>query len=251
MTMPDFRYLTTRPAAGWSAASLVTPQDSAVGPVNALAQNNVTADSLRTTPSTLADSALGSRRFVNPNTGIRDAAVSASVYAQPDTPAFLSQAVSQLNAEQALRRSLQAEWNDKLLRGATGQIGGADPYVWMEALRAASVSPGASVAFGQAIQDPNRGRAAVTNANSNALLANLKANVLHQALSTNYNLQTPAPTRFTVPGSSSSFPAEDIARRQALTSSARFLSPIANGASGGGGAGWFNSNPSIFSANIF
>ncbi len=236
--MKDFRFLTTKPSAGWTASKLVTPQVSAVGPVNALAQNNVTADSLRTTASSLADPSLGSRKYVNPNTGIRDVAASGSVYAQPDVPAFLSQAVSSLNAEQSLRRSLQAEWNDKLLRGATGQIAGADPYVWMEALRAASVSPGASVAFGQQIADPNAGRAALSRAHSLAGLEAVKTNILHQALGTQYNLGKVADPIFSpswVPvGSASANPG---AASAALAQQAAFLKPIATSAAGGG-SGW-------------
>ncbi len=238
----DFRFLTTRPAAGWTAATIATPQPSVTGPVNAMAQNNVTAADLRTTPSTLADSTLGSRRYMNPNTGIRDVAVSGSVYAQPDVPAFLSQAVSNLNAEQALRRSLQAEWNDKLLMGAMGQVSGSDPYLWMEALRAASVGPGSSVSFGQAIQDPNQGRAAVTNANANARLSSMKANILHQAMGNAYN-QTHEPSPFSehsaswVPVSRAPQRAADDAWR--LQQQASFLRPIATAAAGGG-SGWYS-----------
>lgn len=242
----DFSYQTTRPAAGWTSATLVTPKPSATGAVNALAQNNVTADALRTTPSTLADSSLGSRRFKNPNTGIRDVAASASVYNQADVPAFLSQAVSSLNAEQALQRSLQAEWNDKLLRGAMGQYSGsADPYVWMEALRAASVGPGSSVNFGQAIQDPNSGRAALVNAQTRSILDRQKAEVIHQALGASYNMSKVSPFSSNGsgigPGSALTNPET---ARYALQDQARFLAPIATAAAGGGSyggsSGWWS-----------
>jgi hypothetical protein len=232
----DFRFLTTRPAAGWTAATISQPRDSVTGAVNAMAQNPVTASDLRTTPSTLADSSLGSRRFVNPNTGIRDVAVDASVYAQPSVPAFLSQAVSSLNAEQALRRSLQAEWNDKLMRGAMG-MSGTDPYVWMEALRAASVNPGSSVAFGQAIQDPNQGKAALARAQAQAQLDMQKAHILNAAQGTAREL-----------GKSAHYfdrdifgmPKPDQGRGSALTRQASFLTPIATSAAGGS-PGWFSS----------
>lgn len=144
---------------GWTASSVV-------GPINALAQSPLQADVLRTTPQTLADTTLGSRKYVNPNTGIRDPVVSGSVYEQPDTPAFLSQAVANLNAEQALRRSLQAEWNNRLLGGVAA--GGPDAFLYAEALRAASVAPGSSVAFGQQIADPQTGSAQKTAAETMA-----------------------------------------------------------------------------------
>lgn len=243
----DFRFLTTRPAAGWTAQTLAQPKASVVGDVNAAAQNNVTADALKTTPSTLADSGLGSRRYQNPNTGIRDVAAAGSVYAQSDVPAFLSQAVSALNSEQALQRSLQAEWNNKLMMGALGQYGAgsADPYVWMEALRAASVGPGSSVAFGQAIQDPNQGRAAVTQAYSDRMRAAAQTNLIHQALGTNYRLQTQMPQ---APTSSGWRPQSevygDMARRADLNTQASFISPLATAAAGGLGpssSGWYSS----------
>jgi hypothetical protein len=77
-----------------------------------------------TTPSTLSDPTLASRHYLNPNTGIRDPIASGSVYAMDNVPAYLSQAVASLNQEQALRRSLQAEWNDRILRQALN--GGSD-----------------------------------------------------------------------------------------------------------------------------
>jgi hypothetical protein len=217
-----------------------------------MAQNNVSAESLRTTPSTLADSALGSRHFLNPNTGIRDVAATGSVYAQSDVPAFLSQAVSSLNAEQSLRRSMQAEWNDKLLRGAMGQYaaGGADPYVWMEALRAASVNPGSSVNFGQAIQDPNSGRAALLRARAENTLNTQKAEVLHQALGASYNLGK-GPSSFNggaTSGIAPTLPGNSIySSRSALNDQAMFLAPIATAAAGGGSSGWWSPKPAATS----
>lgn len=145
-----FRGLTPGASAGWSAKSIV-------GPVNAVAQSPLSADILRTTPQTVADKTLESRKYVNPNTGVRDPVLSGSVYTQPDVPAFLSQAVANLNAEQSLRRSLQAEWNNRLLQGAASP--GPNAFLFAEALRAASVAPGSSVAFGQRIADPQVGAA--------------------------------------------------------------------------------------------
>lgn len=184
----DFRLLSTSPAStGWTSATINQAQaakqaaldEGAVAGTNsALAKAPITADALRTTPSTLSDARLGSRSFVNPNTGIRDVVASGSVYNQPNVPAFLSQAVAGLNAEQALRRSVQAEWNDRLLRNAESS---SDPYLWMEAIRAASVNPGSSVAFGQQILDPNQGRANLIAAQSNASLNSQRARILSDA----------------------------------------------------------------------
>jgi hypothetical protein len=67
----------------------------------------------------------------------------------------LAQAVTDLNTEQALKRSLQSEWNSKILGLAQG--GGPNNYLFQEALRAASVSPGAHVNFGAAVQNPDIG----------------------------------------------------------------------------------------------
>lgn len=157
----EFKFGGGSPVTGWTAQSIV-------GPVNAKAQAPLTATDLNTTPSTLVDPTLGSRSSVNPNTGIRDPVLSASVYSQPDVPAYLSQAVAALNEEQALKRSLQAEWNNRLMEGAGS--GGPNSYLFAEALRAASVSPGASVGFGQRIADPAVGRAQAVAANTQAVI---------------------------------------------------------------------------------
>lgn len=160
----SFRFSSAQPS-GWTARTIVTPRPSAVGPVNALAQNPISAAALRTTPSTLNDPVLGSRQYANPYTGGRQPVASSSVYAMSEVPPFLSQAVEALNTEQTMRRALQAEWNDRIFRQAQGA--GPDAYLWHEALRAASVTPGASVAFGQSVQNPAFGRAAQTNAAAN------------------------------------------------------------------------------------
>lgn len=134
------------------AATTPTPGPSSVGPVNALAQLPITADVLRSPSMNLVDPTLASRPFVNPNTGAREVAAQASVYQQPNVPAFLQEAVSKLNAEQALRRSMQSELLNKIMSNA--QAGGPDAYLWQEALRAASVTPGAHVNFAAPIENP-------------------------------------------------------------------------------------------------
>jgi hypothetical protein len=129
-----------------------TPAPSTVGSVNGYAQLPITADMLRTTPETLNDPSLGSRKFTNPLEGMRQPVASASVFAQPDVPPYLQNALASLNAEQALRRSMQAELTNRIVAGA--QSGGPNAYLWQEALRAAAVTPGAHVNFGQSVQNP-------------------------------------------------------------------------------------------------
>jgi hypothetical protein len=180
----DFRFLSVRPNAGWTSRTISNPvvnttPRSVVGPVNAAAQTQVTADQLRTTPSTLYDTSLGSRQYMNPNTGVRDPVAASSVYAQSDVPAFLSQSVASLNAEQSLRRALAAEWQNRLLRGVSENEGG-NAYLFAEALRAASVGPGSSVAFGEQIADPNIGLGYRQQADAAAQLAGAKTSFLGQ-----------------------------------------------------------------------
>lgn len=137
-------------------APLPAPAASVTGPVNAWAQIPLSAAQLRTDPSVAKDPSLASRSYMNPMTGLRDTAASASVYQQADAPAFLQQAISNLNAEQALKRSMQAELVNRIITGMQG--GGNDSYLWTEALRAAAVNPGAHVAFQSAVSDPAVGR---------------------------------------------------------------------------------------------
>lgn len=175
----SFTGWTSQSAAPSTLASRVvnpTPQfntDSSIGPLNAAAQNPVTADALKTTPATLADSTLGSRQYQNPLTGQRDAPIVASVYAQPNTPAFLQESIDSLNANQSLRRATQAEWMDRLFK----QAAGGDYLAW-EALRAGSVQPGAKASFGAAVQDPLTGKAMQAAAQSDAALKTQQARAL-------------------------------------------------------------------------
>lgn len=151
---------------------LPAPGSSEVGPVNALAQQPYSAASLLTRPTDAVDQTLGSRLYQNPLTGFREVAAQQSVYAQPSAPAFLQNAIAGLNAEQTMARSAQSELVDRIMKGAAGQTatgapgGGGDPYLWQEALRAASVNPGAHVNFGAAVTDPRQGLAAITSANA-------------------------------------------------------------------------------------
>lgn len=132
-----------------------TQAPSAIGPVNGWAQNPISAADLMTDPSAAKDSSLASRKYMNPGTGAREAAASASVYQQADAPAFLQQAISNLNSEQAMKRAQQSELVNRILMGVNS--GGPNDYLWAEALRAASVGAGAHVNFSSAVQDPRVG----------------------------------------------------------------------------------------------
>lgn len=156
------------------------PGPSEVGPVNALAQQPYSAASLMTRPTTAIDPTLGSRLYQNPLTGFREVAAQQSVYAQPQAPAFLQNAITNLNAEQSMARSAQAELTDRILKGASGltargmegtQMDQDNAYLWQEALRAAAVNPGAHVNFGAAVTDPRQGISAITSANALAAKA--------------------------------------------------------------------------------
>jgi hypothetical protein len=129
----------------------------------------MTAEQLMTDPSAAHDPTLASRAYLDPMTGFRQVAAQTSVYEQPNAPAFLQNAVNSLNAEQALRRSLQSELTNRLLSGV--QAGGPSSYLFDEALRAASVSPGAHVNFGAPVQSPliGEGYNVVANAFANRL----------------------------------------------------------------------------------
>lgn len=155
----------------------LAPPTSSIGLVNAAGQSPYSAASLMTPASNTVDPTLGSRMYQNPLTGFRDVVAQTSVYAQPQAPAFLQNAISGLNSEQTMARSAQAELLDRLVKGASGQTatgmpgGGGDPYLWQEALRAASVNPGAHVNFGAAVADPRQGISAITSANALAAKA--------------------------------------------------------------------------------
>ena len=249
----NFRILNTKPATtGWTSATITAAQqakaaadaaNSAVGPTNALAQQNISADALRTTPSTLSDSKLGSRAFKNPNTGIRDVAASGSVYNMSNVPSYLSQAVNSLNSEQALQRAVRAEWQDKLLRNAHDST---DPYIWLEAIRAASIGPGSSASFGQAIQDPNRGRADLINATTNQSVGSAKARILSDYSNANYQTNRALANANAVP-TGFGWSSDREAANNELTNrrvNQQYLAPVAASIGGmgfiggGGGSGW-------------
>jgi hypothetical protein len=248
----DFRFLSVRPTGGWTSQSLsrsrppvTTSVESVVGPVNAAAQNQVTAAQLRTTPSTLYDTSLGSRQYMNPNTGIRQPVAASSVYAQSDVPAFLAQSVDALNAEQALRRSLAAEWQNRLLRGV--EEGGPNAYMLAEALRAASVGPGSSVAFGKEVADAKIGQGYLEQSQAAANLAGQKQSVLGQQQRDILNYQAALKKQAQTSRSNSGMFTYDLATGAGAGASPATLSAIQlrqpTATAIGGGSGWAPAAP--------
>lgn len=158
---------------GWTA-------DSVVGAINAAAQAPITAEDLLTSKGKAVDPALESRKYLNPYTGVRDPAVTGSVYAHADTPAWLAGEVAALNAEQALRRSAQAEVFNKVFQQA--QVGGNEGLPWLEVLRAAVLQPGVEAGFGSSVVDPQIGLAALKEAEASKTAAGAYARTLDEPI---------------------------------------------------------------------
>lgn len=156
-----------------------TPASSAIGPLNGWGQVPLTAAQLMTDPSGVHDPSLASRKYMNPGTGVRDTAAQASVFQSDDAPAFLQQAIANLNAEQAMKRAQQSELVNRILSGVNS--GGNNAYLWSEALRGASVTPGAHVSFGSAIQNPDIGAGYKTAADAYAGKTNQQTQSLRMA----------------------------------------------------------------------
>lgn len=152
------------------------PAIPAATPLPNIATQGYTAGNLARTPGKLNDPTLASRAFGSTVPGAVKPAFAESVYQRPNVPAYLAQAVTDLNTGQSLQRSLQSEWNNKILGLASG--GGPNSYLYQEALRAASVSPGAHVNFGAAVQSPLLGEGYKAAAVGQANLTNAQAGAI-------------------------------------------------------------------------
>lgn len=166
--------MVTQPAAFTPAPAL--PQSS-VGPVNAFAQQTGTAADLFRSPTALRDPTLASRSYGSTMPGAVKPAFAESVYQRPQVPAFLTQAVSDLNTGQSLQRSLAAEWQNKIFSAATDKEN-PNSYLFQEALRAASVNPGSHVSFGAAVQSPLIGQGYQAAAEGQAKLSQAQAGAI-------------------------------------------------------------------------
>lgn len=168
--------------SGWRtstiAPKMVTqPAIPAATPLPNIATAGYTAGNLVRTPGRLNDPTLASRMFGSTVPGtVKPVAVS-SVYQQPNVPAYLTQAVADLNSGQSLQRSLQSEWQNKIF-SAANDPNNPNSYLFQEALRAAAVSPGSHVNFGSAVQSPLIGQGYQAAAASQASLAKAQAGAI-------------------------------------------------------------------------
>jgi hypothetical protein len=157
-------------AAGWTADSIspgvlsvpspfLDPDEvvrnAKATPSAASTVKPVTVEDFMTEPVALNDPKLGSRRISSaPTTLPKTVGASISAYGNFQAPAFLTDAVNRLNQSQTSAARLQDEYRQQLLDAVLG-----GNYLAAEALRAASVVPGSSVSFGQAVTDPTVGKA--------------------------------------------------------------------------------------------
>jgi hypothetical protein len=135
-----------------------------------------TPEDFLTEPTALSDPKLASRVFSSaPTSASSPVKVGASVsaYGNVPVPAFLTNAVQQLNATQSSQAAMQEGFRQQLLDAVLG-----GNYLAAEALRASAVTPGASVGFGGAVQNPQVGQAAVIGAQGSATQAQAVADTL-------------------------------------------------------------------------
>lgn len=175
---------------GWSAtsispgdlpipASFITPEKVAAEAISAGPTQTKTfsVSDFLTKEAPLNDPALASRGFASSPTSVpKTVGASISAYTNFPAPAFLTDAVSQLNETQSLRAVQQAEYREKLLEATLG-----GNYLAAEALRATSVQPGTSVTFGSAVQNPQIGQAALQTSAAAAAESRVRTDALRSA----------------------------------------------------------------------
>jgi hypothetical protein len=160
----------------------LTPEEVAAQSAAWVTPKTISATDFLTSTPGLHDPKLASRAYSSvPQTLPKEVAATASVYGTANVPAFLTQAVNDLNQTQSARASLQEQYRQKLLDAVLG-----GNYLAAEALRAASVTPGAKVGFASAVQNPQVGQAAVVNAVTNQQVAKQQIAQARQP----YNQQT-------------------------------------------------------------
>lgn len=150
-----------------SASSSTAPPTRAgtsnIGWLNWIAQNPVTADQLLLPAQSLQDPKLGQMTsYTSPLVGARRTEAQVSLFNDPNAPASIMQQIQSLNMNQSLRRAQQAEYINRLFGAAV------ESPVYAEALRAASIQPGASAAFGARILSNPEMAANVTGAQASA-----------------------------------------------------------------------------------
>jgi hypothetical protein len=156
----------------------LTPEEVAAQSAAWVTPKTISANDFLTTTPGLRDPKLASRTYSSvPQTLPKEVAATASVYGTSNVPAFLTQAVNDLNQTQSSKAALQEQYRQKLLEAVLG-----GNYLAAEALRAASVTPGAKVGFASAVQNPQMGQAAVVNAVTNREVAKTQVDLARQPL---------------------------------------------------------------------
>lgn len=186
----------------WTAGSLTPAQlpvpPGFVSPEDVVAQSTsagpavprtFTIDDFRTPNVPLNDPKLASRKFSSaPTTVPLSVPAQVSAYGNVSVPAFLTDAVNRLNASQSGQAALQNQYRQQLLDAVL-----SGNYLAAEALRASSVSPGAAVSFGQAVQSPQVGQAALLSSQATAQESATRTAALQSATTQpqalNYQLQ--------------------------------------------------------------
>lgn len=178
---------------GTSTGSQLTTADgrpllagtSSIGWLNWLSQNPVTADQLLLPQDQTKDPKLAQiSSFKSPLTGVRRTDAQVSLFNDPNAPRSILEEVQSLNTNQSLRRAAQSEYLDTLFRNAT-----SNP-AYAEALRAASVQPGASVGFGSRILSGAEMGANVTGATSAARNIDARTKAIQQVDNRQRELQS-------------------------------------------------------------
>lgn len=164
-----YRIAQSRQNTGWTADSIspgvlsvpkafINPDEvvkqAKAAPSAASQVKPITVEDFMTEPVQLNDPKLGSRKIssIPYGAGAPQKAASISAYGNFQAPAFLTEAVNRLNSQQSSAARMQDEYRQQLLDAVL-----SGNYLAAEALRASSVAPGASVAFGQQVADPNVG----------------------------------------------------------------------------------------------
>jgi len=176
-------YISTRQGSktggAWTAASIspgelpipagfLTPEEIAKQSKPFTQSKFFTPEDFLISPAALNDPKLASMTYKSTpqNTPLKVGA-SISAFSNTQAPAFLTNAVNQLNNTQSLQAASQEQFRQQLLDAVLG-----GNYLAAEALRASAVTPGAKVGFGGAVQNPQVGQAAVIGAQANQTQAN-------------------------------------------------------------------------------
>lgn len=184
---------------GWTSSSIAPPQlplpPGFLTPEQVAQQSIVSAQSEQfkpitaadflTQPTQVADPKLASRQFSStPTTQPVQVGASVSAFGNAPAPAFLTNAVNQLNATQSAFQTSETSFRNNLLDAVL-----SGNYLAAEALRAAAVRPGTSVSFGGAVENPQVGQGYLLQSQAAADESAARDRVLGQQVSLTGNLQ--------------------------------------------------------------